>query len=46
MTGIAEITAVAICTHRWFPDLPQWITALVALAFPGRHQPPFGEIVR
>ncbi|WP_106189306.1 amino acid permease [Umezawaea tangerina] len=33
MTGIAEITAVAIYMHRWFPDLPQWITALVALAF-------------
>ncbi|GLZ33535.1 L-asparagine permease [Lentzea sp. NBRC 105346] len=33
MTGIAEITAVAIYMHRWFPDLPQWITALVALVF-------------
>ena len=33
MTGIAEITAVAIYMHRWFPDLPQWITALVALTF-------------
>ena len=32
MTGIAEITAVAIYMHKWFPDLPQWITALVALA--------------
>ncbi|SDP89295.1 L-asparagine permease [Lentzea jiangxiensis] len=31
MTGIAEITAVAIYMHKWFPDLPQWITALVAL---------------
>ncbi|GAA3856139.1 amino acid permease [Saccharothrix violaceirubra] len=32
MTGIAEITAVAIYVHRWLPDLPQWITALIALA--------------
>ncbi|WP_328609775.1 amino acid permease [Amycolatopsis sp. NBC_00345] len=31
MTGIAEITAVAIYVHKWLPDLPQWITALVAL---------------
>jgi L-asparagine permease len=31
MTGIAEITAVAIYMHKWFPNLPQWITALVAL---------------
>ncbi|WP_394622268.1 amino acid permease [Lentzea sp. JNUCC 0626] len=31
MTGIAEITAVAIYMHKWFPDMPQWITALVAL---------------
>ncbi|HEX8869730.1 MAG TPA: amino acid permease, partial [Lentzea sp.] len=31
MTGIAEITAVAIYMHKWFPDLPQWITALIAL---------------
>jgi L-asparagine permease len=31
MTGIAEITAVAIYMHKWFPGMPQWITALVAL---------------
>nr|WP_276329028.1 amino acid permease [Crossiella equi] len=31
MTGIAEITAAAIYVHRWLPDVPQWITALVAL---------------
>ncbi|ONI74958.1 L-asparagine permease [Actinosynnema sp. ALI-1.44] len=31
MTGIAEITAVAIYVHRWLPDVPQWITAMVAL---------------
>ncbi|MFI9008296.1 amino acid permease [Actinosynnema sp. NPDC053489] len=33
MTGIAEITAVAIYVHRWLPDVPQWVTALVALGF-------------
>ncbi|MCE7010514.1 amino acid permease [Kibdelosporangium philippinense] len=32
MTGIAEITAVAIYVHRWLPDVPQWITAMIALA--------------
>ncbi|WP_326835693.1 amino acid permease [Amycolatopsis rhabdoformis] len=31
MTGIAEITAVAIYVHKWLPNVPQWITALVAL---------------
>jgi L-asparagine transporter-like permease len=31
MTGIAEITAVAIHVHKWLPDVPQWITALIAL---------------
>ncbi|MFD2472195.1 amino acid permease [Amycolatopsis silviterrae] len=31
MTGIAEITAVAIYVHKWLPDVPQWITALIAL---------------
>ena len=31
MTGVAEITAVGIYVHRWLPNLPQWITALVAL---------------
>ena len=24
MTGIAEITAVAIYVHKWLPDVPQW----------------------
>ncbi|GAA2827122.1 amino acid permease [Crossiella cryophila] len=33
MTGIAEITAVAIYLNRWLPEVPQWVTALVALAF-------------
>ncbi|MFE0019492.1 amino acid permease [Amycolatopsis sp. NPDC059021] len=31
MTGIAEITAVAIYVHKWLPGIPQWITALIAL---------------
>ncbi|MEO3876045.1 amino acid permease [Nonomuraea sp. B12E4] len=31
MTGIAEITAAGIYVHRWLPDVPQWLTALVAL---------------
>ncbi|GGM72251.1 L-asparagine permease [Longimycelium tulufanense] len=31
MTGIAEITAAAIYVHKWLPDVPQWITALIAL---------------
>jgi len=31
MAGIAEITAVGVYVHRWLPDLPQWITALIAL---------------
>lgn len=31
MTGVAEITAVAIYVHRWLPNVPQWLTALGAL---------------
>ena len=31
VTGMAEITAVAVYVHYWFPDIPQWIPALVAL---------------
>ncbi|NUS72558.1 MAG: amino acid permease [Corynebacteriales bacterium] len=31
MTGIAELTAIALYMHRWLPDVPQWATALVAL---------------
>ena len=31
VTGMAEITAVGIYTNYWFPDLPQWIPALIAL---------------
>lgn len=29
--GMAEITAVAMYVHYWFPDLPQWIPALSTL---------------
>jgi amino acid transporter, AAT family len=31
VTGMAEITAVGVYFHYWFPDLPQWIPALGAL---------------
>jgi AAT family amino acid transporter/D-serine/D-alanine/glycine transporter len=31
VTGMAEITAVGIYTNYWFPELPQWIPALIAL---------------
>ncbi|WP_228555953.1 amino acid permease [Catenulispora pinisilvae] len=31
MTGVAELTAVGIYMHYWFPGLPQWLSALVAL---------------
>jgi AAT family amino acid transporter/D-serine/D-alanine/glycine transporter len=30
--GIAEITAVGIYTHYWFPSVPQWIPGLITLA--------------
>ena len=30
--GMAEITAVAVYVHYWFPELPQWIPALTTLA--------------
>ncbi|MGE8369669.1 amino acid permease, partial [Cupriavidus sp.] len=29
--GMAEITAVAVYVHYWFPDIPQWIPALSTL---------------
>ncbi|MGJ8522480.1 L-asparagine permease 2 [Carnimonas sp. R-84981] len=37
MTGIIDITAVALYMHYWdaFADLPQWVTALVALIVVG-----------
>ncbi|GAA4031932.1 amino acid permease [Allokutzneria multivorans] len=31
MTGIAEITAVAIYVSLWAPDFPRWATALITL---------------
>jgi AAT family amino acid transporter/D-serine/D-alanine/glycine transporter len=31
VTGMAEITAVAVYVHYWFPDIPQWVPALIAL---------------
>lgn len=30
--GMAEITAVAVYVHYWFPEVPQWIPALITLA--------------
>ncbi|WP_308169648.1 amino acid permease [Acrocarpospora catenulata] len=30
-TGVAELTAVAIYVHKWAPDFPRWLTALIAL---------------
>lgn len=37
MTGIADITAIALYVHYWplFNDIPQWIIALVALIIVG-----------
>ncbi len=35
MTCVAEITAVGIYMGIWFPDVPQWIWALAALAAMG-----------
>lgn len=29
--GMAEITAVAVYIHYWFPEVPQWIPALTTL---------------
>lgn len=34
-TGIAEITAVGIYVHFWFPDIPQWLSALGGLFIVG-----------
>ncbi|WP_406727336.1 amino acid permease [Streptomyces sp. GD-15H] len=31
VTGMAELTAAAIYIHYWFPQIPQWVTALVFL---------------
>jgi len=32
LTGIAELSAVGLYMQYWFPDLPTWLTVLVALA--------------
>src|SRR4051794_7460791 len=32
VTGMAEITAVAVYVNYWFPEVPHWIPALVTLA--------------
>ncbi|MBM9624525.1 amino acid permease [Streptomyces zhihengii] len=32
VTGMAELTAAAIYVNFWFPQVPQWVTALVFLA--------------
>ncbi|MGW4892492.1 amino acid permease [Kitasatospora sp. NPDC004240] len=31
VTGMAELTAAAIYVNFWFPQIPQWVTALVFL---------------
>ncbi|MFD6387546.1 amino acid permease, partial [Streptomyces nigra] len=31
VTGMAELTAAAIYVHFWFPEIPQWVSALVFL---------------
>jgi AAT family amino acid transporter/D-serine/D-alanine/glycine transporter len=31
ITGIAELTAIGVYVHYWFPDLPQWVPVLLAL---------------
>ena len=31
VTGMAELTAAAIYINYWFPDIPQWVSALVFL---------------
>ncbi|HKD46081.1 MAG TPA: amino acid permease, partial [Rhizomicrobium sp.] len=30
--GMAEVTAIGIYSHFWFPETPQWIPAVIALA--------------
>ena len=31
VTGMAEITAVGVYVHYWFPEIPQWLPALITL---------------
>jgi amino acid transporter, AAT family len=32
VTAMAELTAIGIYVRYWFPDVPQWLPALIALA--------------
>jgi amino acid transporter, AAT family len=32
LTAMAELTAIGIYVRYWFPDVPQWLPALIALA--------------
>jgi amino acid transporter, AAT family len=32
VTGMAEVTAVAVYVNYWWPDVPQWLPALITLA--------------
>ncbi|MBN9099221.1 MAG: amino acid permease [Pseudonocardia sp.] len=32
LTGIAELSAVAVYVKHWLPDMPSWATVLIALA--------------
>jgi len=33
VVGMAELTVVGVYINYWFPDIPQWVTALVVLVF-------------
>ncbi|MDR4949866.1 amino acid permease [Neobacillus cucumis] len=33
IVGMAEITVVGVYVNYWFPDIPQWLTALIVLVF-------------
>ena len=39
VTGMAEITAVAVYVNYWFPEVPHWIPALVTLGVLYGDQP-------
>ena len=30
--GISEITAIGVYVQFWFPEIPQWVPALIAVA--------------
>jgi L-asparagine permease len=32
LTGIAELSAVSVYIAKWLPEVPKWVTALIALA--------------